>query len=428
MITWVGTKARAGVGQTRPRPRLGRTSRPTTMFSSNSRPLPQRTHSVNAVKHATYFGSVDEELRDCKRVQRQGEEEDLREALGRMMARVEEMVRSHSDPPMLPVIVLPDMLTICQCATLKSSYQTNADLETQLKVAQSNLRLEQANNEMLEDALKSGSLSKDVGWRRSSREAGSLQAVPSSPPVSATMPASQSQSQRASVDESQTQQGSLESPNSDRDSRAPSPAPTNDTRFFRFRFTGSGRSTPTQPPPHSPPPPATPRPVRPSSITVGHLTSASLPSLVGPSSTLASELEDLRGQLLVEKRKSEKISHEKKELESELESLSQALFEEVGALHYPRVPSANPRPDGHTLGEQDGGGGAHQARRGRGRTQGRARREGGPQGGPPPHRGRPLAHRKLTRAARQRRRSFPAYALALLLMRGDRLSTRARLS
>jgi hypothetical protein len=67
------------------------------MFSSNSGPLPPRTHSVHAVKHANYFGSIDEELRDCKRVQRQGQEEDLREALSRMMARVEEMVRSRWD-------------------------------------------------------------------------------------------------------------------------------------------------------------------------------------------------------------------------------------------------------------------------------------------------------------------------------------------
>jgi len=70
------------------------------MFSSNSRPLPPRTDSVNAVKHLDYFGSIDEELRDCERVRRQGQEEDLREALSRMMARVEEMVRSrwgHSD-------------------------------------------------------------------------------------------------------------------------------------------------------------------------------------------------------------------------------------------------------------------------------------------------------------------------------------------
>ena len=65
------------------------------MFSSNSRPLPQRTYSVNAAKHANYFSSIDEELRDCKRVLRQGQEEDLREALSRMMAKVEEMVRYH---------------------------------------------------------------------------------------------------------------------------------------------------------------------------------------------------------------------------------------------------------------------------------------------------------------------------------------------
>jgi hypothetical protein len=50
---------------------------------------------MNAVKHASYFSSVDEEMRDCKRVQRQGQEEDLREALSRMMTRVEEMVRYH---------------------------------------------------------------------------------------------------------------------------------------------------------------------------------------------------------------------------------------------------------------------------------------------------------------------------------------------
>jgi hypothetical protein len=58
------------------------------------------------------------------------------------------------------------------------------------------------------------------------------------------------------------------------------------------------------------------------------LTSASLPSLVAPR-PVTDELEELRGQLSVEKRKSEKITREKSELESELENLSQALFEEV---------------------------------------------------------------------------------------------------
>jgi hypothetical protein len=67
------------------------------MFSSNSRPLPPRTHSFNPLKHVNYFSSIDEELRDCKRVQHQGQEEDLREALSCMMARVEEMVRYRLD-------------------------------------------------------------------------------------------------------------------------------------------------------------------------------------------------------------------------------------------------------------------------------------------------------------------------------------------
>src|SRR6266576_3634736 len=71
------------------------------MFSSNSRPPPQRTHSINA-ELASYLSYVDEEMRDCKRVQHQGQEEDLREALSRMMTRVEEMVRYHWKSSSLP--------------------------------------------------------------------------------------------------------------------------------------------------------------------------------------------------------------------------------------------------------------------------------------------------------------------------------------
>ncbi|KAF8467979.1 hypothetical protein DFH94DRAFT_289926 [Russula ochroleuca] len=295
------------------------------MFSSNSRPLPQRTYSANTAKHASYFSSIDEDLRDCQRVQRHGQEEDLREALGRMMAKVEEM-----------------------CGTLKSSYQTTADLETQLTVAESNVKLALANNEMLEDALKSGSLSKDVGWRRSSRETGSMQAFPSPVPATAVTPTTSQHQHPTSIDEGETQ-GVLDSPGSDPDSyRAPSPAPApqSDSRFFRFRFSSSGRSTPTQPSPSSPPP-RTSRSQRTSHPVGGHLTSASLPSLVAspspppplpttptaaPPLVANNELEELREQLSVEKRKSEKFAREKIELESELENLSQALFEEVGVF------------------------------------------------------------------------------------------------
>lgn len=196
---------------------------------------------------------------------------------------------------------------------------------------------------MLEDALKSGSLSKDVGWRRS---------VPS-PVVVPPLPASHSQQMSTCIDENENEaQGGIlpdlsDSPSSDRDSRAGSPAPapavasqtpSNDSRFFRFRFTGSGRSTPTLPPNSPPFQPKASRPGRtPSHPAVGHLTSASLPSLVGspPPPTAPAppvvniELEELREQLLIEKRNSEKITREKSQLEAELENLSQALFEEV---------------------------------------------------------------------------------------------------
>lgn len=210
---------------------------------------------------------------------------------------------------------------------------------------------------MLEDALKSSSLSKDVGWRRSSRDTHSMQPV-SSPVTAASLPGSQSQT--TSIDENETQ-GTPDSPGSDHDSPAPSPAPTPqpDSRFFRFRFTGSGRSTPTQPP-NSPP-----RASRPQRTSSGHLTSASLPSLVAPRSA-NDELEELHTQLLDEKRNSEKITREKKELESELENLSQALFEEV--RDYPDL-FVQLRSDDFvhgTQGEQDGKGRAHQARRSRG--------------------------------------------------------------
>jgi len=206
---------------------------------------------------------------------------------------------------------------------------------------------------MLEDALKSGSLSKDVGWRRSSRETSSTQSFPS-PGIAAaatpSTPQSQQQHQQpTSIDESETQDVP-DSPGSDRDScHVPSPpasAPQSDSRFFRFRFTSSGRTTPTHPPPTSPPP-RTSRSHRTPHSVGGHLTSASLPSLVAspspppvqpaPPPVANNELEELREQLLAEKSKSEKIAREKCELECELETLSQALFEEVRHFSFPNI-------------------------------------------------------------------------------------------
>ncbi|KAI0044444.1 hypothetical protein FA95DRAFT_1497051, partial [Auriscalpium vulgare] len=273
-----------------------------------ARPVPKRIDSVNAVKNAQFFTSIDEELRDAKRVQRQGQEEDLREALSRIMARLEEV-----------------------CSMLRASYQSNADLETSHTLAQSNLKLALANNEMLEDALKHNSTAKDVGWRRSSRDTGPMMAPPTGTP-------------RASLDGADARPRSSSDvhvhtgayPHSPDLDSAPSSsvgspvAQQSESRFFRFGFS-SGRSTPTQPHTGLPAQKSTFNGVRASlpSGATGPLTSASLPSLVPTSAEQVRELEELRASLDAEKRKREKLAGEKQSLEGELESLSQALFEEV---------------------------------------------------------------------------------------------------
>jgi len=119
------------------------------------------------------------------------------------------------------------VLTDHQGETLKSSYQTTTDLEMQLTLAESNLKLVLANNEMLEDALKRGSLSKDVSWRCLSRDTHSVQPVSSHMTV-ASLPGSQSQT--TNIDKNETQ-GTPDSPGSDHDSPAPSP-----NTIARFTF------------------------------------------------------------------------------------------------------------------------------------------------------------------------------------------------
>lgn len=66
---------------------------PPPSFSSSSRILPKRTDSllVNQ-KNAQLFGTIEDEVRDCRRVGTHGQEEDLRQALDRMIGRVEELV------------------------------------------------------------------------------------------------------------------------------------------------------------------------------------------------------------------------------------------------------------------------------------------------------------------------------------------------
>lgn len=179
---------------------------------------------------------------------------------------------------------------------LADAYKSQVDLETQLNLAKSNLKLVIANNEMLEEALRHGNgNSKDVGWRRRSgrdssmtpeqgyrhsvdfpvpSSASTTESIPDFPPTSSTRPAS------------------------------PAPSQSENSRFFKFRFT-SNNSTPP----------------------INHLTSPSLPSLATHSHL--KELEEATAELEKERIRCKKALEDKASLEAEIESLSQALFEEA---------------------------------------------------------------------------------------------------
>jgi hypothetical protein len=148
---------------------------------------------------------------------------------------------------------------------------------------------------MLEDALKRSDAgqSKDVGWRRTSVREG------------------EPGTQRASLDRSNsTEYSSLPTEMSPPNSSTP--PPSSDNRFFKFKFSSMSPNT---------------RPGTPSQNTIAHhLNSPSMPSL---SSLRSKELEELTAELEKERTARKAIAKEKTDLEDELESLSQALFEEV---------------------------------------------------------------------------------------------------
>ncbi|KAI0088099.1 hypothetical protein BDY19DRAFT_985786 [Irpex rosettiformis] len=245
--------------------------------------LPTRTVSLASTQAAT-FTAIEEELRDVRRVHSQGQEEDLRMALSRTIGRVEEL-----------------------SSMLKEAYRVQADLQTELTLAKSNLQLALANNEMLEDALKrDGGNSKDVGWRRMSTK--------------------EQRERELAADSRRQSTDSLGSTDIAPSPVLNSPHPaTAEPRFFKFRF---GSSTPgTQSPRVS----GSMSPIPNGSTHASHLTSASLPSLV-PVKDRDKEVEDLTTQLEQEKEKHKSVQAAKEALEAELESLSQALFEEANKM------------------------------------------------------------------------------------------------
>lgn len=168
---------------------------------------------------------------------------------------------------------------------------------------------------MLEDALNRdvpGS-SKDVGWRRwgeKEQKARELEGL-----------------SRRSMDSSHSIDVSTPSPGQ---SPIPGTAPA-ESRFFKFRF-GAGPNSASSSAFPSPRLPTSPKLGQVQSASASgqfhasHLTSASLPSLVPDRDK---EIETLTADLDKEKKAHAAASAAKDALEAELESLSQALFEEV---------------------------------------------------------------------------------------------------
>lgn len=226
-----------------------------------------------------------------------------------------------------------------QSTLLRAAWRTTSELETNLEVARSNLKLVQANNDMLEEALKRSGDTKDLGWKRWSAKEGmrieeerprsldeSIRSNANGSTASLPVP---SGSTLPAPDTSNITVSSPTTPN------PPLPSTATESRFFRgFRFaSGSGSNTPTSRASRSPTRSAT-----------SPLTSPSLPSLIPGDKAKEIELEkerqkekeerekkmeELTKELEKERVERTKASEDKAALEAEIESLSQALFEEV---------------------------------------------------------------------------------------------------
>lgn len=223
-------------------------------------------------------------------------EDDVKDALGRMIGRVEELA-----------------------SMLRNSLKAQTELENTLTVTRSNLALALSNTEMLEEALKKDAAGRrpDVGWARSSS------------PMPGTFP-------------------STSSPSS---GTAHTPIPK--TGFFKFLRGETGGNAATSPVPHHvhnistssarlhTPNSSIDSPTAPSPVNTrgpSGLTSPSMPSLhsgngAGTGSRGSSKREEELAQALQRERAStSKAVQEKQKLEEELESLSQALFEEANRM------------------------------------------------------------------------------------------------
>ncbi|KAK7001523.1 Sec2p domain-containing protein, partial [Favolaschia claudopus] len=251
--------------------------------------VPRRTDSLNATQQAAktpsnpIFLTIEQELHDARRVSSHGQEEDLRSALNMVINRVTEL-----------------------SSLLSEAYKSKAELELQLNVAKSNLQLVIANNEMLEEALKSGNGRASVGWRRSNGTGTNAE-------------------RRVSLEQQQHSPASNDSPTDGSSS-------STNSSFFKTFFNGTRPTTPTQ---HFT------SPSLPSLHTGGHdLDDQAALSAARAAADKARQDAERERQLAIRERKAAdqaralaaSAAREKVALEAELESLSQALFEEANKM------------------------------------------------------------------------------------------------
>jgi len=185
---------------------------------------------------------------------------------------------------------------------------------------------------VLEDALKRGGHVKDVGWRRASARERELQAAEEDRRRSVDSTTSSDTALSPVVAPPSPAIPSSSRPSSPKPLNATSPLPSSEGRFFRFRFSSGSASTTALP--------SSPRvagstnghsPLTNGAAQASHLTSASLPSLVAVPNR-QKEIDELTAELKREREGRQAAVAQKEAVESELESLSQALFEEANKM------------------------------------------------------------------------------------------------
>ncbi|KAJ3799023.1 hypothetical protein GGU11DRAFT_807810 [Lentinula aff. detonsa] len=337
---------------------LNATQRRAFPLTSNGRHITAKsavksTNQVFVPKDQSFFVQISDQLLDLRRILAHGQEDDLQFGLEIGMGRVQELVSLLEDT----------------YDALEAAKQETEGVKVELDVTRSNLKMIEKNNEMLEGAVRSlsdkhGTNPRDVGsvsWGRSTPTLLSMSSATVNVPSSHTEPPSSPPLPSA---------GPISSPNSTTPSSTPvQPTQEPSSRFFhKFRFNSSSSSISSTSAMNSNTNsrPQTPVVANDSPIITGagisnrdtntntsiagsdasDTPTTQIEDLQRDLSTLRSqlahdsiELERFHSELALERKKRvneeenvRKAMREKQELEGELESLSQALFEEANKM------------------------------------------------------------------------------------------------